>query len=144
MPILRRAPFAVLLILAGILCWACSDDWMEIGVEVALAAGPPTDLEQITPEQFAYIALQRAKYTPTSTISLKKMTRKELSYTRLETVRIPDDSLVWVAVFGGPVPGDSTVFYRHVCVIDAETLAGDGCLYTARRVPPIGATALAR
>ena len=144
MPIAKQASVATLLILAGFLCLACSDDWMEIDVEAALAAGPPTDLEQITPEQFAYIALQRGKYTPTSTISLKKMTRKELSYTRLISVAIPDDTLVWVAVYGGPVPDNPGYFYRHVCDIDAETLAGDPCLYTADRVPPIGATALAR
>lgn len=129
--------------LGGILCLACSDDWTEIEVEAVLAAGPPTGLEEATPEQIAYLALQRAKMTPASIISLKKMTRKDLSYTHLTRVSNPDDSLVWVVVFGGPLPDDPARTYQQVCVLDAKTLGGDSCQYTSDRVPPVAQTAVA-
>ena len=140
---LRRAFAAVLIIVTGLLSAACSDDWIEVDVEDALNADELTGLEPATPEQIAQLALQRAKITPTSTMSLKKMTREALSYTHLTTVAIPDDSLVWVVRYGGPLPDDPTRVYQQVCVIDAETLGGEMCQYTSNRVPPVARTALA-
>ncbi len=105
--------------------------------------GPPTGQEEATPEQIAYLALQHAEITPESTMSVKKMTREELSYLHLTTVDIPDDSLVWVVRFGGSLPDDPTRVYRQVCVLDAATLADQGCQYTSDRVPPVAQTAVA-
>ncbi len=139
----QRLALAVFIAMTGLLFLACSDEWIEIEVEDALNADELTGLEPATPEQIAQLALQRARITPTSTMSLKKMTREALSYTHLTTVDIPDDSLVWVVVFGGPLPDDPTVTYQQVCVIDAETLGGEMCQYTADHVPPIARTALA-
>ncbi|MYD35402.1 MAG: hypothetical protein F4X20_00020 [Dehalococcoidia bacterium] len=122
---------------------ACSDEWIEVEVEDALTAERPTGLEPATPEQIAQLAIRRAGRIPTSTISLKKMTREDLSYDLLTTVDNPDDSLVWVVVYGGPLPDDPTRVYRQVCVIYVETLADDGCQYTSNRVPAVAQTALA-
>ena len=131
------------LIAATILGMACSDEWIELEVEDVLAAEPPTGLEPATPEQIAQLAVKRAGRIPTSTISLKKMTSEDLSYDLLTTVSNPDDSLVWIVVYGGPLPDDPTRVYRQVCVIDAETLADDGCQYTSNSVPSVAQTALA-
>ena len=92
----------------------------------------------------ANLALQRADFMPPSAMSLKKMTREQLSYTGLVSVQTPDDSLVWVVVFGGQVPDEVLRWFISMsCVIDAKTLGGDLCQYTANRVPPDAATALA-
>ena len=131
------------LIAAIILGVACSDEWIEVEVEDALTAESPTGLEPATPEQVAQLALRRAGRIPTSTISVKKMTREDLSYDLLTTVDNPDDSLVWVVLYGGPLPDDPTRVYRQVCVIDVETLADDGCQYTSNHVPSVAQTALA-
>lgn len=140
---LQHAFAAVLIIATGLFCAACSDDWIEVEVEDALNTDELTGLGPATPEQIAQLALQRARITPASTMSVKKMTREELSYTHFTTVDIPDDSLVWVVVFGGPLPDDPTSVYQQVCVIDAETLDGEMCQYSSDRVPPVAQTALA-
>lgn len=139
----RRAFAAVLIIATGLPCVACSDEWIEVDVEDALNAEELTGLQPATPEQIAQIAIQRADRVPSSTISVKKMTREELSYLLLITVNVPDDSLVWVVRYGGPLPDDPTRVYRQVCVLDALTLADQGCSYTSNRVPPVARTALA-
>ena len=139
----QRLILAASLTLAGLLCLACSDDWVEVEVEDALNADELTGLEPATPQQIAQLAIQRADRVPASTISVKRMTREELSYLRLITVDIPDDSLVWVVRYGGPLPDDPTRVYRQVCVLDAATLADHGCQYTSDRVPPVAQTAVA-
>lgn len=140
---LRRAFAAVLIIVTGLFYAACSDDWIEVEVEDALNADELTGLEPATPEQIAQLAIQRADRMPSSTISVKKMTREALSHTQLTTVDIPDDSLVWVVLYGGPLPDDPARVYSQVCVLDAETLVDQGCQYTSDRVPPVAQTALA-
>ena len=139
----RRVFAAFLIIVTGLLYTACSDDWIEVDVEDALNAHELTGLEPATPEQIAQLAIQRADRVPSSTISVKKMTREELSYLLLITVDVPDDSLVWVVLYGGPLPDDPVRVYRQVCVLDAVTLADQGCKYTSNRVPPVAETALA-
>ncbi len=140
---LARVSTAAIFIGFALLCMACSDEWKQVEVEDALAAGPPTGLEPASPEQVAQLALQRADRIPSTTISVKKMTREELSFSRLITVDIPDDSLVWVVLYGGPVPDDASRVYQQVCVLDVRTLADHGCQYTAKRMPPVARTALA-
>ena len=140
---LRRAFAAVLIVVTALLYAACSDEWIEVDAEDALNADELTGLEPATPEQIAQLAIQRADRVPSSTISVKRMTREELSYLDLITVDIPDDSLVWVVRYGGPLPDDPTRVYRQVCVLDAETLVDQGCQYTADHVPPVAKTALA-